>query len=293
MSPALHSLLDSCVDYAGLFPPAGLGMTEAVRNHAAYLHGPHRRMLGRFILPVARLGEFEAAYSTLHASEQEGWRLSALAGADPVTDRQTIQAFHARWPRARIVSIEARAATPDEIKTIVAGFPPSFEVWIEVPAAGDTSPLLAAIKATGRGAKLRTGGVVAGAFPSAADIVRFLAACRARSITAKATAGLHHPLTGEYRLTYEPASPAGPMFGFINLFLAAVLVQSGGNETDAVALLTERTAAGFRISDDTLSWRDHTFPTAAIATARRSLLRSFGSCSFTEPVEGLQGLGWL
>jgi hypothetical protein len=55
---ALTSLLDGLVDYAGLFPPAALPMDEAVRNYGAYRDGDSRAMLARFVLPVARLGEF-------------------------------------------------------------------------------------------------------------------------------------------------------------------------------------------------------------------------------------------
>ncbi len=289
----LDALLNGLVDYAGLFPPAGLPMPEAVRNHASYLRGPHHRLLGRFILPLARLAEFEAAYSTLHATEQEGWRLSVLASPEPATGWRAIQAFHARWPHARIVSIEAKAGTPADIAALSAAFPPAVELWIEAPLAGDFTPWVAAIKTAGRGAKLRTGGVVPEAFPTATDVIRFLKTCHDSGLTAKATAGLHHPVSGDYRLTYEPASPSGPMFGFLNLFLAAALVQAGGSAADGARLLMDRSAGSFRLANGSLSWRGRAFTPAALAGTRRSLLRSFGSCSFTEPVEGLQGLGWL
>ena len=37
MTPALRSLLTGLIDYAGLFPPAGLGMEAAVRNYDSYV----------------------------------------------------------------------------------------------------------------------------------------------------------------------------------------------------------------------------------------------------------------
>ena len=52
-------------DYAGLFPPAELGMREAVRNYAEYLNGPDSACLGRFIVPADRIDEFEIAASDL------------------------------------------------------------------------------------------------------------------------------------------------------------------------------------------------------------------------------------
>ena len=39
---ALQALLESLIDYAGLFPPAGLDMATAVANYAGYKDGPLR-----------------------------------------------------------------------------------------------------------------------------------------------------------------------------------------------------------------------------------------------------------
>ena len=58
---ASTALLRGLVDYAGLFPPAALDMSSAVRNYANYLHGPYAWVLGRLIVPASRLGEFESA----------------------------------------------------------------------------------------------------------------------------------------------------------------------------------------------------------------------------------------
>jgi len=289
---ALAALTHNLIDYAGLFPPAQLGMAEAVRNHAAYLQGPHSDRLGRFIVPIARLPEFEAEFAKLPPGDDEGWRLSVLAGADPKADLNAVLSFNARQADARIVSIETKAATPADIAK-AAAFPPSFEVWVELPANQNLPANIAALKATGRGAKLRAGGVTPDAFPAAADVATFLAACRDAGIVAKATAGLHHPLRGEFALTYAVGAPRGPMFGFLNVFLAATLLHTGGNSSDATALLSDDNPRNFACAPETLAWRDRKFTRAQLESTRKHLLRSFGSCSFTEPIEGLQELRWL
>ena len=58
---AIHALLRDSIDYAGLFPPAGLGMSEAAANYASYRTGPHAWALGRFVVPAGRLVELEQA----------------------------------------------------------------------------------------------------------------------------------------------------------------------------------------------------------------------------------------
>lgn len=293
---AVSSLLGSVVDYAGLFPPAQLAMADAVRNHAAYLAGPHRTMLGRFVVPLARLAEFEAAHAALPAAARPGWQLSVIAGADsnPAADAAAIAAFHTRQPEACVVSIENKATNLEEVTRSTAPFADASEVWVELPAAHPGLPdLLAAVRAARRGAKLRTGGITPESFPAPADVLRFLRACHRAGVVMKATAGLHHPLRGAYRLTYAPGSPSGRMFGFLNVFLAAALVHTGGSDTDVLALLDDGDARHFVAAPDALAWRGHRFTAPQLDATRRTLCRSFGSCSFTEPLEGLQELRWL
>lgn len=291
--PALPALLNGLIDYAGLFPPAKLPMAAAVGNFAAYLEGVHAGHLGRFIVPLSRLSEFEAEYGKLPPEHRQAWRLSVLADGDPKAAHAPIAAFNSRHRRARVVSVEAKAHQAFEIDAIAKSFPPVLEVWIEIPHALDSAGLLTRILASGRGAKIRTGGVTPEAFPGPEVVAGFLGACQRLGVVAKATAGLHHPLCGDYRLTYESGAPTGRMFGFLNIFLAATLLHSGATVDSAIRLLTDSDPGNFSLAGDAIGWREHRFTAAQIASTRRSLLRSYGSCSFTEPIEGLQALHWL
>jgi hypothetical protein len=58
---AIEPFLNRLIDYAGLFPPAGLDMLTSTRNYACYRSGKYAWALGRLIVPVARLTEFSAA----------------------------------------------------------------------------------------------------------------------------------------------------------------------------------------------------------------------------------------
>src|SRR4051812_4538190 len=57
MSASLHALLAGAVDYAGLFPPAGLPLEQAARDYARYREEPEAWMLGRFVCLAARLND--------------------------------------------------------------------------------------------------------------------------------------------------------------------------------------------------------------------------------------------
>ena len=290
---ATLTLLDTLIDYAGLFPPASLPAAEAVRKHAANLHGPKAPLLGRFVLPVARLAEFEQEYANLPDAARTSWKLSVLASADPVDDFAAIQSFNSRQSGAHIVAWETKAATPQDIASAVAPFPSNFEVWVEIPLLGDATPLLRALKSAGRGAKIRTGGATPELFPPVTDDIHFLSACHAAGVAFKATAGLHHALHRHYPLSDQPGSPQVSMFGFLNLFLAAVYLHGGGNAGYALALLGDSDPGAFQATPEAILWRGHPFPSAQIAAARREFCRSFGSCSFAEPIDELQQLGWL
>jgi hypothetical protein len=57
LARSAKALFSRLIDYAGLFPPAALPMADAVRNYDAYRRGEHAWMLGRFVVPVAKMGE--------------------------------------------------------------------------------------------------------------------------------------------------------------------------------------------------------------------------------------------
>ncbi|HEY9505951.1 MAG TPA: hypothetical protein VIQ27_08270 [Gemmatimonadales bacterium] len=281
---ALHTLLRESIDYAGLFPPAGLGMAQVVANYSSYRAGPHAWALGRLVVPASRLPELEATGGDL--------RIAALLGTDAAGDLERIREFNRRHPGAVDV-VEAKADSPEAVERLLTRVPSQLTRYVEIPIAHDPAPLAAAVAKRGGRLKVRTGGITADAFPSAADLLRFLHAAREAAVPFKATAGLHHPLRAEYRFTYEPDSSCGTMFGFLNLFLAAALMADGLDDGDAERLLEERDREALRFDAEGVEWDGRRLDLAAIRHARESVIVSFGSCSFTEPLGDLQSLGLL
>jgi hypothetical protein len=287
---AAHALLAGSIDYAGLFPPAGLPMATALPQYAEYRAGAAAWALGRFVVAVSRLDELErAAEGVAPASSEEPWRLSALVGPDAKRDLETLGEFNCRHaaPGAAALTadvVEAKAESIEAVDALLTAVPRWAQAYVEIPLARDPRPLVAAIARHGGRAKMRTGGVTPDAFPTPAEVLRFLRACIEARVPFKATAGLHHPLRAEYRLTYAPDSPRGTMFGYLNVFLTAVLLRQGLSDADALALLEERSPEAIQVSADAITWRGHRADRGAIAAARQDGIVAFGSCSFTEPV---------
>jgi len=290
VSGVVRGLLGRAIDYAGLFPPAALDMEAALRNYVAYRAGADSALLGRFVAPASRLGELAQTIERIGASDVS---VSAVLGANRAADFDQVSAFNARRVRGAVVdSIEARAERPDVIYE-VASRASGFDVFVELPLDGELEWLVDAARASNVRAKIRTGGVTADAFPRTRSVVRFMRACLDAGVPFKATAGLHHPLTGTYALTYAPDSPRGPMFGFLNAFLAAAFLGVGISNEDAARILDERDPSAFALTGRGVEWRGHHVDAAQLAAIHAGVFGSFGSCSFREPVDELRSMALL
>jgi hypothetical protein len=289
---AVRTLLQSLIDYAGLFPPAGLDMEAAVRNYASYRKGDDRWALGKFIVPASRLAEFERTAAPL-VDPADPWPLSVLGGSDLNHDLAMILEHRYHPTRGlAIESLETKAASTVEIDHATR-IPRDLATYIEIPIAAPPDNLLAAIRLVGGRAKIRTGGVKPDLFPLSIDVARFLVACSAARVPFKATAGLHHAVRCVRPLTYEKDSPTGTMHGFLNVFLAAALVQGGMNAAEGAQVLEERDPKAFVFDDRGAAWRDRRVTVVALAMSRSTFALSFGSCSFDEPIGELKELGLL
>ena len=295
-APALRSLLSGLIDYAGLFPPAGLGMAEAVRNYDTYVRGDHAWMLGRFIVPAARLGEYEDAVRN-SAVDANAWSLSVLATA---SDADIIARFNTGGDESgasglgSIDALEIKAGSSREIQDAAQAFGGNYQLYFETPSEKWQSLLQATAVARAR-AKIRTGGEAERAIPPESQVLEFLRISSERRLAFKATAGLHHPLRAKQRLTYKPDSPQAVMHGFLNVFCAAVLLWHEPDlRQEAAWMLGERDADAITM-DEAMTWHNSgvTLTTEQIRETRERFAISFGSCSFTEPIEDLRKLGWL
>jgi hypothetical protein len=314
--PGLAALLGNSLDYAGMFPPAGLPLEDAVRRYAAHLSGPEAWILSRFVCPARRLRELDAFLPLFRGGAP--LRVSALAPSSPTSRKlhadlreavrllSEFQRIH--YPRAVIDSVEislpADLAGPDgrfRIPELITEIAESLgasgvegaTVFYEATAdwGGLSGATLEAIAAHDSGAavpaafKLRTGGVAAEAFPSIDRVAYTIASCQELGVAFKCTAGLHHPVRRDGDI------PGTKMHGFLNVFVAAALAHVPSNRgLDLRTVLADEDASNFSFDGRGLAWRDLRVPLAGISAARRRLILSFGSCSVEEPLDDLKVL---
>ena len=291
---SLKILLKSIVDYAGLFPPAKLSMTEAIANYARYQQTQENWMLGHFVVPLSRLTELEqclvnlAVEDTLFAPRS----LSVILSENWRSQLKQIQAFNS--DKLRIAAVEFKPLPPEEIKRAIVELPQGIESFFEIPLAENPASYLAVLENAPAAAKIRTGGLTVEAFPDVDRLGQFIFACAKTKVPFKATAGLHHPLFGNYSVSDEPNSLTTTMQGFLNLSILSTLIYwQQVTLEEARKLLQELSISNFQFQADQIIWQNYQVKRSQIQQARQHFFRSFGSCSFQEPLDELRELTLL
>lgn len=309
-----RAFLEGLIDYAGLFPPASLNMTEAVAEYRTARSGLRGWVVDRFIVPASRMDELATQLVRGATAGEPQWRLSVIV--DGAGDRWLEGvAGDVNQVRAVIVELEplaapvmaevkvpprlagdaALAGEAGDVARAVARLGPAIPLF-EVPTAPDES-ILTSLEALADarqeqgivlGAKIRCGGLVAEMFPTPAAVARFIVGCRDLDLPFKATAGLHHPFR------HEDPGTGFVHHGFINVITAAVLARALGLGSDEVAeILREQDASAFAVSEIDVRWRTLAANPEQVAEARSQLSLGYGSCSFDEPTTDLERLGIL
>ncbi len=301
---SLKLLVERLVDYAGLFPPATLPLDAVLGNYQEYLNGSHRWMLGRLIIPAGRLAEFSTVFQQQLPAAVSGdpWKISALLpvidAPDQAFDRalHSIDVFNNESRFARVDVVEGRLPRAELINETIQRIPGSLTAFLEIPHARSEA-LVAALaeqKSARIFAKIRTGGVTPDLIPDSRQVAEFIEACARHHLGFKATAGLHHPLRGEYPLTYDADARRSTMHGFLNVFVAACFAHRHRWPADKLATILNVTNPRLiEFGPGGVTFASTTVDRAAILATRQDFAISFGSCSFTEPVDELQQSGWL
>jgi hypothetical protein len=265
---ALDLLFAELVDDAALFPPGDAPMAEAVPAYLRNDAGPYSSLLGRFLCPVSKLSELRETLS-----EDSDIRLGLIAdtGLDGLVeafavleddDRFMLEAAEIRHPGDRLAGLEQH-------------LPYGVETYVEI-APDDPKRLIATLAGRERlHAKLRTGGLTPGTFPSPRSVAEFILACDDLGVGFKCTAGLHNAVR------HADEETGFTHHGFLNILAAVARIPDGVEAVEAA--LEEQDA-------DRLFARLSALGVEESARVR-DRFHGFGSCSFAEPVEDLLAVG--
>ena len=257
-------LFDRFFDDAAIFPPGNAAMDDAVRAHVAALDSPLARHVGPFVCSASRLTALGDALATVGVDALDlalvtpsGTAAAAIAAADDDS-------------RLRLRAVELSGTAPGDP---LPNVPEGTLLLVERPTTPpfDLPPDVAL--------KLRTGGESADAFPDDAGLAAALTGALEQGLRFKLTAGLHHAVR------HTDPTTGFEHQGFLNVVLAVHAVLSGSSDDVAAAILAERDASvvAAEVSD---------LDEAARGQVRSRFL-SFGTCSITEPIDDLRGLGLL
>lgn len=294
MLASLKTLLNAIVDYAGLYPPAQLDLQSAMQNYAESTAAPDSWMLSRFVLPAAQLQALSAIVSKQPLSQ---WSLSVVVRS--LAEVEQVFALQADCPAIQIAALEFTPQPPREIDALIRQLSPNLDVFFEIPLEPSFPDSIAALKGTTALAKVRTGGVTNSAFPNSKQLAEWILTCAQAQVPFKATAGLHHPFPGAYRLIYESDSPFARMHGFLTVAIAAAFAyrQTVALEDIIQLLEIDSFLDVFQLEDDRIIWNSdrekRELNLIEIQKSRQHLFRSFGSCSFSEPIDDLKKLNLI
>jgi hypothetical protein len=266
------------VDDAAVFPPGDVPLADAVAAYQARRDQWYADLVGPLVvkdtdLPhvpadvpvsVVLTGGAGAVAGVAALATKKGHSLAGLEAA--VRDLDDL-AGNVRRITAAVDAARAEGGLADA------------QVYVELPQTEPTPDWLAAadeVAAVEHRLKLRTGGLEAHLFPSASTVAAWIDAALDRETPFKCTAGLH------YAVRHRDHDTGFEHLGFLNVLLATRVAFDGGSAADVTAVLD-----------------DH-YANDLVAMARQSDLggarrwfTSYGSCSVSEPLDDLVGLGLL
>ena len=297
------------IDYAGLFPPASLPLAEALEHYGRYLPCADNWMLGRFIIPASQLTDLPTLPGSWHFSVLGRSGSNALEFAKGLeldlsylqdfrkTQAASADVFEVRLPTSVLDSftnlLELLNSASYQL-TDQNGLTVFYEIILDEAWRENLMTIIAALAQHNQqsgyhnGFKLRCGGVVPSAFPTAEQIAHALILCRDHQIPFKATAGLHHPIR-HYNVGVQTK-----MHGFINVFGAGILAHIHHlTPEQTITILNDEDPRHFHFTESHFAWKNLSAASEQINPIRQNRLIAYGSCSFDEPREDMQKLGWL
>jgi hypothetical protein len=287
------------VDYAGLFAPASLSMSNAVTEYTRHRSGSNAWVVGRFLCRASQLTKLAAEATSTFGRGETPWSVSVIFDLPAGESAALAIDFQTEMdPVISISAAEAKLAEPttDSVETLLNAMmsvAPEIVPFVEVDRSSSIPAQIEVVahelEARRRvgGAKLRCGGTTVDQFPKSQEVAEFLIAVTNHRLPFKATAGLHQPIR------HFDADLGVERHGFVNVLMAAAIAESGSDIDTVEAVIADPDPDSFSISTAFATWRGHEVPGSALRRVRRSGFVAYGSCDFDKPIEALEQLGFL
>ena len=305
LSLAVKALFESLIDYAGVFPPASLGLKVAVDNYLAYRDREYSWVLSRLLATAPQICELP---SLIPDNLGNPIPLSLITKT-PAEDLHKIeQALLALRHRVTLASIEVTLNYNEDLSEQINQVTHSvaslatentrpfiyFEVIYGDEWKNRVRRLLAELRRASTtslnstGFKLRCGGLPQ-SFPTPSDIAFALHETASSQVPIKFTAGLHHPF---YRRALNGVVEE-TSHGYFNVFFAALMAHTRGCSLSYLERVITESTSTPAVSNDRIMWLDSAISAEEIRNTRATRVISFGSCSFDEPILDAVQNGWL
>ncbi|MGF1669407.1 MAG: hypothetical protein ACFCU6_03090 [Balneolaceae bacterium] len=325
----IQPFLSKIIDYAGLFPPAGLPLDQVVVNYSAYQKSEFNWMLSKMIIPVDKIRDLKH-YRGSQITKELPFRVSVLGSKEETveefqlgTDRLlgelewaldelkgyiTTDAFETKLPSEAVESndqdllVELLNETATRFEQVEnapsvlfyeAGLTqnPGKQMELITSSLAEHNRLLAEenFEQTQRAGFKFRCGGTSAGEFPSVELLSS-AICYAR----EALVPVKFTAGLHHPLRHYNESVKTKMHGFLNVFGAGLLAYAYDlNKPEIEQILLDEDPASFGFEDDGFRYDDMIISAEEIRDLRESAFLSFGSCSFDDPVEDLKTLGIL
>ncbi len=283
--------LENIIDYAGIFPPASLPASKSLENYRSFREGPENWILGSLAWSCSTLAELSALLTpndeielALIGRPSTSWETWQDARLQDVED---VNLILDKCPGVAAATYESRlddvSRVADALNSL-RSLGKETDIYIELPWDQPLDDALAEL-ATQEWArvKFRTGGKTKDAYPSSIQLAGVLKQCIDLEIEFKLTAGLHEPLA------HIDSANGAFAHGFLNVIMATSAAFEDDASVEELTAILESTDASKWGLQNGLSFDGKQLSGDDLNNAR-SFFGSFGSCSISDPLEGLQRL---
>lgn len=276
----IPTLFERLCDDAALFPPGNAALSDAIPTHVAHKRSRHAAMVGPFVFPAQQLDRLSANVRNLeHPIELI---LTVSSGTEAVLPALTqLRALDNIELASMEIAMAPGQSSTDLFVALnqISSEATDINTVVEVPRDARRVQVLAEMAGTHYAAKFRTGGVEESAYPSETELAEAIWAAVNYGVRFKLTAGLHHAVRNT-----DPHSQF-EQHGFLNVMVATYQARHGASTEVIAETLAERDGPRLAADLNGLS--------AEAARELRASFLSFGTCSITDPMTELDGLGLL